>query len=99
MRHMRVWGVSLALLALGVSALALYGQQPVGQPVEATVVSVTGNVDARLTPDGEYQAVTPGMKIPEGATICTGARSTVELDFDGHSAVIVKRLTIVRVDR
>lgn len=99
---MRGAAVAFLCLSLPVSCLlvpGLYGQQPAGQPLEATVVSVTGTVEVKLTPEADWQAAQPGMKVPQGAQICTGVKSKVELDFQGHSVVVIRRPSIVRVDR
>ena len=100
MRRMGRSGVCLSLVALGLSGLILYGQPPPArQPVEATVISITGTVEVKLAPEADWQPVQAGMKIPQGATISTGVRSKVELDFDGHSLVIIRRPSILRIDR
>jgi len=95
-----VYVVGVALLVLGLSALFLYGQQPAaGQPLEATVVSLTGTVEVKLTPEADWQLAQVGMKIPQGATLCTGVKSKVDLDFDGHSVVTIRRPSVVTVAR
>jgi hypothetical protein len=94
------YGAALFLVATALPALVLYAQQPPGErPLEATVVSVTGTVEAKLTEEAAWQPAQVGMKLPQGASICTGVRSKVELDFDSHSVVIIRRPSIVRVDR
>ncbi len=100
MRRGVVYLVALALTALGLSALWLYGQQPAaGQSLEATVVSVEGSVEVKLPGAPDWQDAQAGMKLPVGTAISTGVKSKVELDFDGHAVVIVRRPTIVKVDR
>ena len=100
MRPKGLWAACLAVVALGLPGFVLYGQAPdVGQPVEATVVSVTGTVEVRLAPEAAWQPVQAGMKIPQGAVISTGVRSKVELDFEKHSLVIIRRPSIVSIDR
>ena len=91
---------AVALAVLVSSGWLLFGQEPAaGQPLEVTVVAVKGSVDVKLTAEAAWQPVQEGMKIPVGATICTGVMSQVDLDLDGHAAVIIRRPSIVRVDR
>ena len=99
MRGVFVPALCVTLLVVGLFTLALYAQQPADQPLEATVVSVAGSVEVKLTPEGAWQSAEPGMKIPQGAQISTGVKSKVELDFEGHSVVTIRRPSIVRVDR
>jgi len=100
MQRGRRYAAALFLVVTAFSALVLHAQQPAGeQPLEATVVSVTGSVEVKLTEEAAWQPAQPAMKLPQGASICTGVRSKVELDFDGHSVVIIRRPSIVRVDR
>jgi hypothetical protein len=89
-----------ALFAACVVALPLSAQEPpAGEPLEATVVSVTGTAEVQLAPGAPWQPAQPGMKLAAGALITTGVKSTLELDFDGHAVVIVRRPSILRVDR
>ena len=88
------------LLAVLISALPLCAQEPpAGQALQATVLSVTGTAEVRLTRDGLWQPAQAGMKLAAGSVITVGVKSTVELDFDGHAVVVVRRPSILRVDR
>jgi hypothetical protein len=100
MRHRQWYLVTLGLVALVCCGWLLFGQEPqAGQPLEATVVAVKGSVDIKLTAEAAWQPVQEGMKLPVGATICTGVMSRVDLDFDGHAVVTISHPSIVRVDR
>jgi hypothetical protein len=92
--------VGAGLVVLVSSGWLLFGQEAGGgQPLQVTVVSVQGTVEVKLTPEADWQPAQQGMKLPVGATICTGVMSRVDLDFEGHAVVIIRHPSIVRVDR
>jgi hypothetical protein len=88
------------LLAVLTCPLPLSAQElPAGQELQATVLSVTGTAEVRLTRDGPWQPAQAGMKLAAGSVITVGVKSAAELDFDGHAVVVVRRPSILRVDR
>lgn len=90
-------GILLAVLVL---VLPLVAQEPAApQPLQATILSVTGTAEVQLTRDGPWQPAQAGMKLAAGAVITVGVKSVLELDFDGHAVVVVRRPSILRVDR
>ena len=100
MRSGRWCLVAVGLAVLVSSGWLVFGQEPAaGQPLEVTVVAVKGTAEVKLTAEAAWQSVQQGMKLPVGATICTGVMSRVDLDFDGHAVVTISHPSIVRVDR
>jgi hypothetical protein len=100
MRLRRWYLAAVSLLVLLYSGWLVFGQEPqAGQPLEVTVVAVKGSVEVKLTAEADWQPAQEGMKLPVGATVCTGVMSRVDLDFDGHAVVVIRRPSIVRVDR
>jgi hypothetical protein len=88
------------LLAVLVCALPLSAQElPAGQELPATVLSVTGTAEVQLVAGQPWQPAQAGMKLAAGTVITVGVKSMVELDFDGHAAVVIRRPSILRVDR
>jgi hypothetical protein len=75
-----------ALVGLATSAFA--------QSSEATVAKVTGTASVTL-PDGTTKALTEGMKVPQGATVTTGADGDVYLEtHKGYVTSIKKNSTV-----
>lgn len=87
-------------LVVLLSASPIPAEEPSAeQPLEATVLSVTGAAEVQLAPGEAWQPAQPGMKLAAGTLIATGVKSTLELDFDGHAVVTIRRPSIVRLDR
>lgn len=81
----------VALVGLGTSALAQT------QTTEATVHRVTGAATVTL-PDGSTVALTQGMKVPQGATITTGADGDVYLESHAGYVTSIKKDSVVTLD-
>ncbi len=81
----------VALVGLGTSALAQT------QTTEATVQRVTGAANVTM-PDGSTVALTQGMKVPQGATITTGADGDVYLESHAGYVTSIKKDSVVKVD-
>jgi hypothetical protein len=71
---------------------------PADAGVAAVVVtSVEGGARARDNPNADWQIVTKGMRLPQGAEIQTGARSRVFCSGPGGHTFVVDRLSTVTV--
>lgn len=81
----------VALVGLGSSALAQT------QTTEATVSKVSGAATVTM-PDGSTVALTQGMKVPQGATITTGADGDVYLESHAGYVTSIKKDSVVTVD-
>jgi hypothetical protein len=81
----------VALIGLGSTALAQT------QTSEATVQRVTGTATVTLA-DGSTAALTQGMKVPQGATITTGADGDVYLESHAGYVSSIKADSVVTVE-
>lgn len=82
-----------------VSALFALATASFAQTVttQATVQRVTGAATVTL-PDGSTAALTAGMKVPQGATITTGADGDVYLESHAGYVTSIKKDSVVTVD-
>ena len=67
------------------------------RPTEATVIKLTGSATVTL-PNGTTTPVVQGQKIPQGATITTGADGDVLLQAHATTAATIKANSTVSVD-
>jgi hypothetical protein len=67
------------------------------QVTDATVAKVTGTATVTLA-DGSSQPLTTGMKVPQGATVTTGADGDVFLQTHQGTIAVLKADTTVVVD-
>lgn len=92
MNTRQLFALFAVLLGLAVSAAAQSAKV-----TEATVAKVSGAATVTL-PDGSTAAVTLGMKIPQGATITTGADGDVLLLAHTNTSATIKANSTVSVD-
>jgi hypothetical protein len=92
MNTRKLFALFAVLLGLAVSAAAQSAKV-----TEATVAKVSGAATVTL-PDGSTAAVTLGMKIPQGASITTGADGEVLLQTHASTAATLKANTTVAID-
>ena len=85
--------VSLLLAIVGMVSTALADTTQ----RQATVASVTGNATVTM-PDGTTAVLAAGMKVPQGATINTGADGDVLLESHAGYVTSIKRNSIVLVE-
>jgi hypothetical protein len=80
-----------ALFGLAVSAFAQT------KTTDATAAKVVGAATVTM-PDGSTQPLTVGMKVPQGATITTGADGEVVLQTHASTAATIKANSVLSVD-
>jgi hypothetical protein len=85
--------VSLLLTFVGMVSTALADTTQ----KQATVASVTGNATVTM-PDGTTAVLAAGMKVPQGATINTGADGDVLLESHAGYVTSIKKNSIVLVE-
>ncbi|MBI2497281.1 MAG: FecR domain-containing protein, partial [Opitutae bacterium] len=81
-------------VALSTMTVAAFAQT---QAAETTVAKIKGSVMAQL-PDGSTVTVQPGMKLPQGATISTGANSEAYLVSHSDTVSVVTADSVVGID-
>lgn len=64
---------------------------------DAVFKTVNGNVEYRVSPDGEWQKAEKGISIPQGSDISTGFKSSSAI-LVNDSVVMVKALTRMSLD-
>jgi hypothetical protein len=86
------------LLAVGLS-LGVFSARAATTANEATVLSITGTATATIPGEATPRTLRQGDKLPQGATIITGANAEVHIQpFDGAVSTI-KSSTTVSLDK
>jgi hypothetical protein len=83
-------GFASAFFALAVQAANL-------APGAYSAGSVKGDVSYKLAGSSQYQPLSAGVALPQGATIKTGARSTVTIVFGSGSTAVIDSNSEVQV--
>lgn len=73
--------------------------QPAAQQNNAIILAVTGNVQWRPAPDGDWRKAEVGATVPEGGAFRTGLRSAVQARIGSGQVFTIDRLGIVTLEQ
>lgn len=85
-------GFAAAFLALAVQAANL-------APGAYSAGSVTGDVSYKLAGSAQYQPLSAGVALPQGATIKTGSKSTATIVFGSGSTAVIDSNSEVEISK
>jgi len=100
MRH--IWSVISAVGLLQASLLAQSTEPatkislPEG-PLQITITGILGKVQARSSPDKEWETATIGMQLSEGAELRTGPKSSVSFHIGPDQTFTIDRFTAIQI--
>src|SRR5262245_50395837 len=100
MRHL--WTAIAVVGLLQVSLLAQANEPttkitlPEG-PLQITITGTLGKVQARPSPDKEWEAATVGMQLSEGAELRTGPKSSVRFNIGPDQVFTIDRYTAIQI--